>query len=632
MRQVIKEKLNIILSFLVFYLIIEIIMFKWVDFGFLPKHLLIDLMIAFALASFIFLIKSTKISIIYIAFIFGLIITLFLINATMYSVYYDLFTLQQLQLINEARHVFSFDHISFSSIIIATIVSLFYLAYLIYLWKKYTKTDILISRFLLKGLAYFATSMIIVFSFFYINTESINDFVEDTNVTALKRSRFEKYGFFGYYTKEVEDLLHQANIIQDNYVNVDPNLSEPTDYFGLLEGYNVINILLESVQSFAINEVLTPNLYMLMQEGLYFPNSYSENKTNVSELISIIGNYPTVHISTNYNEYDFSYALPNILNSSNGYITNFFHDNVPEFYSRGTLMPQIGFENNYFHDDLFPDLEMWHWTGDYTLDSVTMDRMLPYLSSTTSPFYSFWATMSTHGPYNQGTINIPLFEQYGYFDAIDQAKEQGLWINVLDGYSEEDELRIRHYQAEVMNLDEAIGLMLDDLETKNILDNTIIILYGDHNVYYHNIHMKMFEDTDNSFYNMDMYKNFFCIYNQTLSQEYLRISGDTDTVIDECVSPYVIAPTLLDLMGYQYDENLFLGTSVFDDVEDVFYSFKLTGFMNCNLYSSDGETILYYKTYYTDEELAIFSARSELIKFKIDYINDWYLSSQNNLN
>jgi len=65
MRQVIKEKLHIIFSFLIFYLIVEMIMFKWVDFGFLPKNLLIDLIIAFALASFIFLIKSTRISLHY---------------------------------------------------------------------------------------------------------------------------------------------------------------------------------------------------------------------------------------------------------------------------------------------------------------------------------------------------------------------------------------------------------------------------------------------------------------------------------------------------------------------------------------------------------------------------------------
>ena len=628
MKQVIKEKFNIIASFLVFYLIVEIIMFQWVDFGFLPKDLLIDLMIAFALASFIFLFRSVKISIIYIAFIFGIVITLFLINATMYSVYYDIFTLQQFNLINEARNVFSFEHISYESIAVGTGISLCYLFYLIHLWKKYSVHKIKISKYAIKGLAYFLSSMVIVFSFFLINTEKINDFVEDTNVTALKRSKFEQYGFFGYYTKEVEYFIEQSGLFEMNHEEPDPDLSIPTDYFGLLEGYNVINILLESVQSFAINEFLTPNLYMLLDEGLYFPNSYSENKTSSSELISIIGNNPTVYINTGNYEYDFSYSLPYILNNEANYITNYYHDNLPSFYSRGTLMPQVGFDNMYFHDELYPDLEMWHWTGDYTLDSQTMGRMLPTLASTTDPFYSFWATLSTHGPYNQGTVNKAIFEERGYFDEIDEAEEQGLWTNILKGYSLEDELRIRHYQAEVMDLDEAIGLMLYNLESKGILDDTIIVLFGDHYVYYHDIHLKIFEDTDNSFYNMEMYKNFFCIYNETLSDEYLRLSGDTDTVIEESVSPYVIAPTLLDLLGYRYDTNLFLGTSIFDSYEDIFFSVKLTGFMNNNFYSSNGIEIIYYIDEYTNQELEEFRSKCEEIKFKLLYIDNIYLSSE----
>lgn len=50
--------------------------------------------------------------------------------------------------------------------------------------------------------------------------------------------------------------------------------------------------------------------------------------------------------------------------------------------------------------------------------------------------------------------------------------------------------------------------------------------------------------------------------------------------------------------------------------------------MNYNLYSSDGEEIIYYKTPYSDEELSIFNAKCDLLKSKIDYINDWYINSR----
>lgn len=627
MRQITKEKLHILISFLVFYFIVEIVLFAWMDFSFLPISFLIDLTIAFALGSVIFLIKSTRASIIYICIVFGIVITFFLINATMYSIYYDLFTLQQLKLFREAKYVFNFEHLSVLSIIVGALISIAYGIVLFFLGKKYRKNP-KPKKFLLKGLLYFCISMVIVFTVLIVDSTQPNSFVKESNITAFKRASFERYGILGYYTKEVEDLLVQSGIIESNDIIIDSNLSTPTEYFGLLEGKNVVTVLLESIQPFAINEVLTPNMYRLMNEGLYFENSYSENKTNVAELISIIGNNPSIYLGAKFNEYDFSYSLPLLLKENEGYITSFFHDNVPDFYSRGDIMPQIGFDHNYFHNDLFPDLDMWNWNGNYTLDSVTMSRMLPTLSSTDSPFYSYWATMSTHGPYNYGAENIEIFTELGYFDAIDSAEEAGLWFNLLDGKDEEDVLRLRHYQATVMELDKAIGIMVDDLEAKGILDDTVIVLFGDHNVYYHKLHLKMFEDTDNSFYNMEMYKNFFCIYNETLTGEYLSKSGDTDTRIDEFVSPYVIAPTLLDLLGYQFDQSLFLGTSVFDDYEDVFYSLKLTGIFDDNLFSSDGESILYSKESYSIDELDIFQTKSALIKDKIKYINDWYIESK----
>ena len=146
MRQIIKEKLHILLSFLVFYFLVEVIMFAWMDFSFLPTNFLIDLTIAFAIGSVIFLFRSIKASIIYLCFVFGFAIALFLINATMYSVYYDIFTLQQLQLLREAKDVFSFEHLSVVSIIVGAVISIIYGVYMFLLWKKFNKNKVRIHK------------------------------------------------------------------------------------------------------------------------------------------------------------------------------------------------------------------------------------------------------------------------------------------------------------------------------------------------------------------------------------------------------------------------------------------------------------------------------------------------------
>lgn len=610
--------------FLFFYLVVEVVTFIWIDFSFLPSDILIDLVIAFAISSFVFLIKLRTLSIIYLSTLFLLIVLLFLVNSTMYSVYYDLFTLQQLQLAGEATDVMNADLISVWSIVASITMLITYTVSMVFLHRYLKKNSTVIQRYYPKAIACFLVSLILVFSFFAIDTNKINSFLVDSNVTTFKRSSFEKYGILGYYTKELEDIIEQG---ETNHANTSPVFySEPTEYFGLLEGKNVITIMLESIQPFAINEVLTPNMYQLAQDGLYFENSYSENKTNVSELIAITGNYPSVSLFPDDYEYDFSYSLPSILATA-GYRTSYFHDNVATFYVRGSLMPQVGFDYVYLHEELYPDEAIWRWNGDYTLDSVTMEKMLPNFTSE-EPFYTFWASLSTHGPYNYGLGNIQLFEDMGYFAAIDQAEADGLWTNALEGADEVDVMRIRHYQAAVMDLDVAIGMMLYDLREKDLLNDTIIVLYGDHNVYYHNINLKMFDADENDFYNMEMYHNFFCIYNPELTQEYLIESGDDDTTVSKFVSPYTIVPTLMDLMGIQYDQNLFMGSSVFSDKEEVFYSLKLTGFFNENLYSSDGMEVIYNKEDYTMEELAQFIDQCEILRQKIGYINKYYISNR----
>lgn len=97
--------------------------------------------------------------------------------------------------------------------------------------------------------------------------------------------------------------------------------------------------MVESFEKFAVNEYLTPNLYRLVEEGLFFPNNYSENRTNYSESIGIIGHYPSLGFSPDNYIYDFSEtSLPKILGDNYSYRTSYFHDNVGSFYGRNNLL------------------------------------------------------------------------------------------------------------------------------------------------------------------------------------------------------------------------------------------------------------------------------------------------------
>ncbi len=418
MKQLLREKGILFGVFIFFYLVIEITMFKWLNFKFLPKDMFLDLLIVFGMSSLIILIKSNKWVIVYLSFIYAFALTLFLINATMYSVYFDIFTLQQLQLLGEAKDVFAFELLSISSIIAGVIISVVYLLTMIFTYKKIKIKHLNMPNYYKKAFPIFIASLLIVFTLFSSNISAFSQYVGQNNVTAFKRASLAKYGLMGYYTKEAENIMYDNTV--SNQSGSEPEFivdeSTPTDYHGLLEGMNVITIMVESGQPFAINEYLTPNMYMLAHDGLDFTNNYSENKTNVSEVVSITGNYPTISFLTGIYDYDLSFSIPNRLKDT--YDTSYFHDNLPSFYDRGTIMPMLGFERVYFHDDLYPGMPIYDWSGDYTLDSDTIDRIIPHLVDSEEPFYSYWCTLSTHGPYNTGPDNIEKFQNLGFTDKI----------------------------------------------------------------------------------------------------------------------------------------------------------------------------------------------------------------------
>jgi len=157
--------------------------------------------------------------------------------------------------------------------------------------------------------------------------------------TMYDRSRFsEKYGYYNYHMLDFTRI--RSNPDQDElYDEVDAFFEDKdvhtiNDYSDRYEGYNVITILGETLETRFINPVLTPNLFLMKSEGLSFDNFYTtvfqQGATCNSEFMSITGmsaitsNDWSSNICDSYSENTFSYALPEQLNSI-GYNTYYFH-------------------------------------------------------------------------------------------------------------------------------------------------------------------------------------------------------------------------------------------------------------------------------------------------------------------
>ncbi|QWB99384.1 sulfatase-like hydrolase/transferase [Mycoplasmatota bacterium] len=626
MKEYLKQKFILIGLFVAFYFVIEIIAFLWIDFRFLPKSFIIDLVFILFISSFILIIPSKKWGMIYMSTWLLFVNALFVTNANTFSGYFELFTFEQFKLLGEATDILNLDYISIRAFVDFLLITIVYIFSLKYINKKFLSGETIVNKKIyLHSLFLF---LIVILSLTTtLSTKSLDPFgeySEDVTLPALKRDALERYGFLAYYYKEV-DLLYFKDEPFPQY-DIPHKDSDQSEYFGLLEGYNIFTIMIESGESYAVHPLLTPNLYRMTNKGFDFINHYSENKTNVSEIIGMIGHYPPHSFDTTNYQYVFEDSLPSIL--SDTYETAYFHDNYSIFYSRGDILKMLGFENLYFHGEIFPETPRWEWDGNLTLDSDTASAMTDIMFQTDDPFYYFWTSLLTHGPYNEGQDNIQKFEDLGYYNLIEIAEGRGDWENPLKEYSQEDQERMLYYQAAMMDFDRGLGILIDALKEEGRYDDTIFVLYGDHAAYYHNFNRKIhsIEGEDAQFYDMDIYSSFYSIYNQRLSDAYLE--NHASTTMTKFVSPYTIVPTLMDLLGITYNQNLMLGNSIFADMEHVFYSNKTTTFFTDTLYSVNGYDIVYQKEYVGDHYLEEFRYQTDIMIDRLQMINEYYLNTR----
>lgn len=635
MKQVIKMKYPYILLFITFVFIFEMLTFAFVKASGIPSYFLLDLLISLFFSSLILLIKNNKATIIYLSILMFIITLLFLTNAIIYNIFGDIFTISYFNYLSEAGEVFEWYYLkpnimATGIILFLTYIGLNILLAFFYSKKvKYSKDNSYITT---GFFTYLLTTFIIgiLFSITIKNADKttiVNGRLVNNGfyIKSLSKKAMKHYGMLGLYYKECSLYIIDRNKENSDY-NSDYN--SESNYQGLLKNKNVITIMGETLQDFAIDKELTPNLYKLKYEGINFKRNYSVNKTNMSEMIGITGSYYSFYDET----YDVDFAIPNILDGK--YKTTYVHDNNNTFYDRGKLMNYFGFDKAYFHDDLYPtdftndiyptgitgwENNTWHWSGDYTLDSVTIDRALPYLVDESNLFYSFWTTLSMHGPYDGvgSYSNLPKFKALGYYDKVINSKS---WVNPLKGVDKYENY-LTYYECAAMDLDVAIGKLLDYLEDKNLLDDTFLVIFGDHEAYYHDIYLKMANTSDKTRVD-ELYETTLIMYNKTLNDKYYTTNGTHD--YNKFTSPLVVCPTILDLIGISYNKSNYANYSAFDSrMLEVFYSTQQRAFMNDYFYTSDLETLEYIKdksidsNHFFDECVAL-SYRLEAIDKKYD--------------
>ncbi len=613
---------------------------------FFYSNYIFQLSFYFLLTSFIYLFKSNKFSLIY-SIVLSILHSFYIfINLLLFISSNDIFSINYILLFNTALKVANSSYIPWN-IIIWYIILYLVITILYILIYKFTKpTD---NRNMINS----PQIISIVFIFLFVFSRGIeldNVLINNSNVELYKnmnsseiisfQSQTQKkqclrlYGSFTYEIAEINYLINPASSKLDNpFFDTDCSYSsEFTDSLVSFKGYNVITIMIETGCSFLVNEALTPNLYNLSKDSFNFSNSYSKNKTNVSEFIGITGSGTSI-TSIMDGTLENKFSIVNVLKKE-GYLTQYFHDNDKSFYNRGNEMKNLGFEKTYFANDVNPSVidNINEWNGSYPLDSefveLTINDMVPDKSKT--PFYTFFTTFSTHGPYGRNGDNENKFISLGYYDKLHKAINDGEWENICSDDSLEIQKQIEYLQCAMMDFDYSLGMIIKRLKDTDQYDNTIIAIYGDHDAYYKSNNCNPLKeyiyDTDD-FYDPKQYSIITMIANPKITEYYRKINNINQIInIDKFVSPYIIVPTLLDILGFEYNPNNYTGISVFrmkSDFDNIFYSHELGIYLSIDLtaiasgvYKYDNNTSNEYK----DE----FENRLSILMKKIYYFDIIY--------
>jgi lipoteichoic acid synthase len=235
---------------------------------------------------------------------------------------------------------------------------------------------------------------------------------------------------------------------------------ESDRFFGEGKGRNVIVVQMEAIQNFLINlevgdKEVTPNLNRLVNDFVYFNNLFFQvagGNTSDAEFLSNNSLYPVDNGSVYYRFPNNKFiSLPSLLKKE-GYYTSVYHAFEREYWNRDEFYKTILFDS-YLSKDDFDNTEELGWG---LSDKEFLRQTAEFLSQSEQPFYSFIITLSSHHP----------FSYFQEFDEIDAGELEGTLIG--------NYLEAAHY------VDKAIGAFIQDLKSKGLYDNSIIVLYGDH--------------------------------------------------------------------------------------------------------------------------------------------------------
>ena len=641
----------VVLTFFIASIINEGALFLFLGFGAFPTYPLFDIGIILIICAILFIIPGTKTSAIIVIILTVIQSFVSCLNISLYKIFGDVFTFDMLTLGNEAAAAFSLNYLFWPAIVFYLIMLSGVVTICVFIVKSYKKSRVNFKNFsIVLALMFFVLSGLGL-GFFKLGGQVIlsNSTFKDSEyfesdaylykTLNVKISAFKKFGSFGLYALSLFSAIEPPDEATDaeqteaakNYLANAKTLSElgaASDYYGISQNNNVIVIMVESLEWFAIDPHYTPNLYNLMNNALSFSSYYARNKTNVSEGIGILGSYPKdtqfttfYRANSSLDKLNLPFSLPNMLKDNNeNLITSYFHDYYGYFYGRNMVLPTFGFDNvtclekiEAYQNETINPLGLPNEFSDFMLDSIMFENEIENIAPKDKPFYSHITTVTMHGGYN---INHPRIEENkqalitGFAGDYNRAYYENAVFPEL-GYdytlpTDVNKLEMFfNYKAAAMDTDKAIGILLNYLSstldefdtdsdgntTESLLDNTTLVIYGDHNTYMTSLTniMKGLNETD--LFTTELYRIPLMIYDKNATTKFITDNGTN--IFSGYTNTFNIIPTIMELLGVDYKPDLYQGNSIFQTNYETGFISIIGGIFNDKFFSYDTIDILY---------------------------------------
>ena len=434
-------------------------------------------------------------------------------------------------------------------------------------------------------------------------------------LTPLDISRFAKQWNreyvvmkFGIYVYQFNDIITSVQPKINSLFGYDKANKEVTEYYknkeksadnkytGIFKDKNVLVIHAESMQrnlfdmSFNGQDVV-PNLKRIASEGMYFSNYYpqvSVGTSSDSELTFTTSLMPTQSGTAFVSYFDRTYnSIPNLMNDM-GYFTFSMHANNADFWNRRAMYEHLGYQKFYSKSDYKVTTENTIGLG--LSDKEFFKQSMPKLTKINEKYdkwYGLMIMLSNHTPFSD-------VEHYGNYEVNMKetvTKEDGTTEEVVYPYLEGRKLG--NYIKSAHYADEALGELFQELDENGLLDNTVVVIYGDHDArlprkeydYMYNYNKETDSKLDKDDPNYKEYDSYqyelgrkvpFIIWTKDMA------GTDLNMEVKDVMGMYDAMPTLGNMLGFYNKYQL--GHDIFDIKSDNIVVFPTGNWVTNKVY------------------------------------------------